>query len=156
MPYAPANVVNNILQRAFRDGVPVTPMKLQRILWFAAAEYAKATGEVLLTEQFEPWPYGPVVRSVDAKFEPFNGTPVDKYFKDAKAMAHTVNEKEAPQLAATLDAVWAAVKDLSPVMLARITHLPGSAWCDAVGRRRDRIDNDALAADISYRMMLGL
>lgn len=156
MPYAPTIIANNILQRSFRDGVPVSPMKLQRILWFTAAEYAKTTGEPLLAEQFEPWPYGPVVRSVNAKFAPFAGVSIDKYSKDAKGLAHTVNEKEAPKLAAVLDTVWAAAKELSPVTLARITHLPGSAWCETTARRQKFIDNEALVTDTSYRVMLGL
>lgn len=156
MPYTPTIIANNILQRAFRDRVPVTPMKLQRILWFTAAEYAKTSGDPLLAEQFEPWPYGPVVRSVNAKFAPFAGTCINKYSKDAAGLAHTVNEKEAPTLAAVLDTVWDAAKDLSPVTLARITHLPGSAWCETTARRQMRIDHDALVADTSYRVMLGL
>lgn len=156
MPYAPAVIANHILGRAFRAGVPVIPMKLQKILWFTAAQYAKATGEALLTERFETWPYGPVLRSMDEKFRPFAGTPIDRYSADAKGIASTVDESRDRPLVEVVDRVWAGTHHLSPVMLARITCLPGSSWCDAVESGDRYIRNDLLAADVSYRTLLDL
>lgn len=156
MPCAPLNVANNILQRAFHDEIAVTPMKLQKILFFAAAEYAKATGEPLLSEQFEPWPYGPVLRSVHTKFKPFGGEAIDRYAKDAKGYASIVDEALHPQLVGVLDTVWDATKKLPPVTLARITHLPGSAWHHATQARQPAIENQSLAEDRTYAVLLGL
>lgn len=36
MAYSPTRVANNILERAFKEGIEVTPMKLQKILYFLA------------------------------------------------------------------------------------------------------------------------
>lgn len=53
MPYPATMIANNVLERSFRDGVYVTPMALQKILYFAASEYEKRTGNRLLAEPFQ-------------------------------------------------------------------------------------------------------
>ncbi|WP_268905973.1 hypothetical protein [Corynebacterium diphtheriae] len=41
MAYSPTMIANNILSRAFADKAYITPMKLQKILYFVASEYQK-------------------------------------------------------------------------------------------------------------------
>lgn len=41
MHYTPRQVANNIIEASFRDGVFITPMKLQRILYLVCSDYAK-------------------------------------------------------------------------------------------------------------------
>ena len=57
----PELVANSILVRAFRDNIPVSPMKLQKLLFFVTCLYQRNTSVRLLTESFQPWKYGPVV-----------------------------------------------------------------------------------------------
>lgn len=64
--YSPTMIANNILSRSFSDKVDITPMKLQRILYFTAAEYQKATHKPLLEEPFSTWTYGPVAYSISS------------------------------------------------------------------------------------------
>lgn len=65
----PELVANSILIRAFRDKIPVSPMKLQKLLFFVTCLYQRNTSVRLLTESFQPWKYGPVVRSVYDEFK---------------------------------------------------------------------------------------
>ena len=55
-------VANNVLYRASRSEprVTVTLMKLQKVLYFVASEYAKRTGRPLFSEHFQTWEYGPI------------------------------------------------------------------------------------------------
>lgn len=57
MRMSATTVCNNILQRSLSENIPVTPMKLQRLLYFVACAYQKRTGSPLLAEQFEVWKY---------------------------------------------------------------------------------------------------
>lgn len=45
-------------------GGEVTPLKLQKLLYYVAASYFKESGSRLFTENIEKWKYGPVVPSV--------------------------------------------------------------------------------------------
>lgn len=49
----------------------LTPLKLQKILYYVSTTYFKQTGELLFSENFEKWQYGPVVTSVYHNFKSF-------------------------------------------------------------------------------------
>lgn len=155
MAYSAVHVSNNILKRAFDSEVSVSPMKLQKILFFVASEYAKRTGRQLLSESFEAWAYGPVVRSVYDEFRSFGGSAIRAYGKDARGKAYMADEDADPDLDLVLSAVWDATRDRTAVHLSRITHRPDSAWSTAE-TNSERISHDAMVADISYRDVLGL
>ncbi|MDI9900274.1 DUF4065 domain-containing protein [Rhodococcus sp. IEGM 1409] len=149
-------VCNNILKRAFEEDVPVTPMKLQKILYFVASEYAKDTGSPLLREPFQQWQYGPVVASVYSEFKPFGSGAIRRYGKDSQGKAYVVDEDQSGELREVLGRVWPVVKSQGAVQLSRITHLPGSAWRKAFDANEQYIDDADIRADESYRSMLGL
>ncbi|KAB2582463.1 hypothetical protein BS297_25645 [Rhodococcus erythropolis] len=156
MAFDATRVCNNILQRAFDEDVPVTPMKLQKILYFVASEYAKDTEKPLLSEPFQQWQYGPVVASVYSEFKPFGSGSIRRYAKDSQGKAYVVNESKNPRLREALDRVWPVVKDRGAVPLSRITHLPESAWRKAFDANERYIDEDDIRLDETYRPKLGL
>ena len=59
------NIANAILYKGFNEGVDITPMKLQGLLYLTYKEFYKRTNTLLFDEKFEVWMYGPVVRSVN-------------------------------------------------------------------------------------------
>jgi uncharacterized phage-associated protein len=156
MAFDTAQVCNNILTRAFRDDVPVSPMKLQKVLYFVASEYAKATGAPLLGEPFQQWDYGPVVRSAYSEFKPYGASRIRTYAKDSQGKAYEVNEAKNPKLSAVLDRVWSATKGLGAVELSRITHEENSAWWKAWRAGKRYIDDDEIRDDQTYRSRLNL
>ena len=154
MTFEPMHVANSMLSRAFRDNRHVSPMRLQRLLWFTACEYARTAGAPLTAEQFEVWPYGPVLRSLHGKFKCFGAGPIDTYAKDAAGTGHAVDVEHHPLLAAALDAVWEKASPYSPRTLSEISTWPGSAWFAANEAGERTISNDRIAADTSYISML--
>ncbi|GGO59187.1 hypothetical protein GCM10010910_01560 [Microbacterium nanhaiense] len=157
MGYSPVVVSNNILRRAFDEKANVTPMKLQKILFFAACEYAKRTGRQLLDGSFQAWKYGPVNRTVYDEFRSFGGDPIRSFGKDAKNKAYKVNEDSDPNLKAVLDAVWAGSKQMSAVALSRLTHEDGSAWAQVFKPDASaHIGHEIMLADRTYQKTLGV
>jgi uncharacterized phage-associated protein len=157
MTFSPVNISNNVLKRAFDEDVAVSPMKLQKLLYFVASDYAKATGKPLFSEQFQAWDYGPVVRSVYDEFRSFGGSPIRAYAKDAAGKSKMVNESKNESLETSIDRIWEHAKNKSAVSLSRITHLPGSAWYNTFQKSRSGpIPDDALRADKTYLEPLSL
>jgi len=154
MAYSPVEVSNNLLRRAFDEAVEVSPMKLQKLLYFTASEYAKHTGRPLLDDQFQKWDYGPVVRSVYDEFRSFGGKPIRSYGKDAQGKAYLVNEGSDKALRAAIDDVWSSAKFMTAVRLSRITHYEKSAW--ARTDTQGAIANELIREDTSYCDALGL
>lgn len=157
MTFSPVNVSNNILKRAFDDEVNVSPMKLQKLLYFIASDYAKATGKPLLSEQFQAWDYGPVVRSVYDEFRSFGGAPIRAYAKDATGKSKMIKESKDEALRESIDRIWDHAKGKTAVSLSRITHSKGSAWFNTFQENRSGlIPQDALAKDETYLEPLNL
>lgn len=150
MSFSPVLVSNNVLKRAFDEGVDVSPMKLQKILYFAASEFGKKAGKPMLSEAFQVWKYGPVVRSVYDEYKSFGGSPIRAYAKDAEGKARIVNESKYPELHDALDRVWRQTRNRSAVDLSRITHLPGAAWTNAWSIGHDYLSDDDVAGDEAY------
>lgn len=135
-------VCNTILQLAFNEKIPVSPMKLQKLLYFVYRDYLKATGSELFSEKFEAWPYGPVLPSIYDEFRSFQGNPITKFAKNADGSASIVS----PTASGALDAVysiarvWKKYKDKTGIELSQITHQQESAWYKAMSRHELTLD----------------
>lgn len=146
----PKLIANSILRRAFKEKIAVSPMKLQKLMFFITCLYQRNTGHRLLAESFQPWRYGPVCGTVYGAFASFGGNPITAYAKDAIGNAYAADERSSPELKQALDMVWSHLGCLSAVMLSRITVLPGSAWSKAVERKNCFISNADMAEDHTF------
>jgi len=155
MVYSALVVSNNILRRAFESGADVTPMKLQKLVYLTASEYATATGTHLVADSFEAWEYGAASRVIFDKFVPFGGAGISKYAKDAMDVANMVDEAAQPEVHDAIERVWRLGQYLSPVELARLTRRTDSAWYKAWVAKTS-IQFDDMVADITYRDRLGI
>jgi len=64
MPLPSAAVANYFLDLGLRESIPITPLKLQKLVYFAHGWYLGFTGEPLLNEGIQAWEYGPVIPSL--------------------------------------------------------------------------------------------
>ncbi|WP_218957621.1 Panacea domain-containing protein [Actinomyces faecalis] len=156
MAYSPTMVANNALMRAFQERQYITPMKLQKILYFVASEYAKRTGRPLLAERFQTWRFGPVSYTVYDEFRPFARKGVKKFARDASGKALIIDGESDSNLRDCLDEVWEAAKQKTAVQLSEITHARGSAWFKAYQADRDVLDHQDMIDDTTYLAPLGL
>lgn len=142
---------NNILQRGFMENISITPMKLQKILYFISCEYVKATDCDLLSENFCVWQYGPVLPSVYDEFKSFHGNKITEYAKDANGESFVYNESTSPNLRAAIDIIWTFFKRKSGTELSQITHEDGSGWTSAFEQHRQIITKEEMKSDVTYR-----
>ena len=130
------NVGNSILSRGFAEDIDITPMKLQKMIYFVYRDYYKKTGISLFNERFETWRYGPVVPSVYDKFKKCGSNAIRKYGRenDGKTIL-AVDEESAPVLKGILNDVWDRYKKYDGIYLSAITHKPNTAWSKAYEKR---------------------
>lgn len=156
MAYSPTMIANNILSRAFAEKTYMSPMKLQKILYFVASEYQKATKRPLLEEPFSTWAYGPVVYSVYDEFRSFSKDNIKRYARDALGNVFIIDETQDIELRVALERIWNKAKNMGPVELSKITHLENSAWDKAFQNDRPYLDFNDITDDDTYRTPLGL
>jgi uncharacterized phage-associated protein len=70
--YKAMDIANYIVDYVNENNLGVlTPLKLQKILYYVSATYLKRTSDLLFSESFEKWQYGPVATSVYHNFKSF-------------------------------------------------------------------------------------
>lgn len=102
----------------------LTNLKLQKILYFAQANYIKEhDGKKLFDNDIEAWQFGPVVKDV---YEWLKGcgafaiTEMDVELFDTDGIPEDTRK--------FLDKIWDKYNELSAWGLVKKTHKPGSAW----------------------------
>lgn len=149
MKALPTVLCNNILKRGDAENIDITPMKLQKLMYYVCRDYVKKTGVSPIDEGFLVWKYGPVLNSVYVEFKRFGANPIKGYAKDTSGNSYKVNEKANPVLSYVLDVVWAKYKRFSGPELSKKTHSPGSGWYRAYTNKRQIISLEDMAHDDS-------
>ena len=138
---------NNILLRGFNSGEKITPMKLQKLMYFICRDFTKQYGVSPISEQFEVWQYGPVLPSVYSEFKSFGANPITAFARDAQGSAYMVSERDNSGLAQIIDSVWERYRSASGIELSRITHQSESGWYRAYTTSRQYITEEDLMSD---------
>jgi uncharacterized phage-associated protein len=155
-------ITNYILDLADRDGVPVSPMKLQKLLYYSHGWYLAIANEALLDEHVEAWKWGPVIPSVYHEFKECGNDPIGpkrftkvalgSYLGRSRIHFNTPKIDDCPgdteRAKAVTGRVWHAHKDITAIRLSMMTHQPGSpwdiAWKESGGRRGTDISDDLI------------
>lgn len=136
-------LANTILMLSFDENIPVTPMKLQKIIYFVYKRYLKATDNKLFSEPFEVWKYGPVLPSIYYEFNEYQSSPIKKFARTANGKVEVVTLSQNDAVSEAILYVWNKYKNFSGVELSKMTHESGTAWSKAF-EKHGRIleDND--------------
>lgn len=147
MPLPTVAVVNSLLQRAFREGrTDMTPVKLQKTLFFMNGWHLAVTGSPCIDEPFEVWQYGPVVRSVYYRLEPFGDGPITDCLKDYDPVSESfksyVVSDSKHQFYEILALTWEKYVGVDVARLSAMSHAPDSPWATAKKNGITIISND--------------
>lgn len=111
-----------VVGKCAREGKPVSNLQLQKMLYFLQSVYCRATkGSLVFPDQFEAWPYGPVIASVYREFSKYGGDVIDGC-RDVTTIGITGGPMSF------LDSGIEELRDKSPWDLVRTSHAPGSPW----------------------------
>lgn len=149
MSYSPLAIANYFLEKAKSEGEALTPMKLQKLVYFAHCWYLAYYKEPLLNEKVQAWKFGPVIKSLYKEFRLFGNNAIDIKAKEKKWSNLRYSEIEPnidPQDGRTtnlLNSVWNAYRKFTAIQLSNLTHMPDSPWAKTYikGSRDDEIDD---------------
>jgi Uncharacterized phage-associated protein len=121
---------------------PFDQMKLQKLLFYSHAWHLAYDKGPLFEQDFEAWPWGPVVRDVYIQTKNAGRGRVANFLTEVKWDADGGPAVVAPdgvgnaETAAFLKSVWNTMKSYTGVQLSNSTHAPGEPWTivsEAVG-----------------------
>lgn len=136
MPYSAKAIANAYLDIAKKNGAGLTPMKLQKLVYFAQGWYLALMEEKLINEQVEAWKYGPVWESLYHEFKHFGNSTIthpatetvmqsgEKFLMKLKK----VDPPKDPEAIGFLEAVWDAYGAFTSIQLSNLTHKEGTPW----------------------------
>lgn len=118
------NVANYLLCFSQEHGDVMTPLKLQKMVFYADAWYmALNDGEELVADKFEAWVHGPVARDLYIRFADYKWQPI-------------TGEIECPDLpenvSGHLDEIYQVFGGYSAYELEQLTHQE-EPWINARG-----------------------
>lgn len=143
------NVGNSILVRAFTENIDITPMKLQKLIYFVYRDYLQQTGIPLFEERFETWKYGPVIPSVYNMFKKYGSNAIKQYATEhGTRTAFAVNEDSSPIFKNVTDHIWNSCKSFDGIYLSSITHRKGSAWSKSVEKGSLYLSDDDIKSEV--------
>jgi len=135
-------VANYLIKHAESKGERMSPMKLQKLVYYANGWYLAIKDEPLIDEQVEAWSYGPVIRSLYREFRGYgNRDIVDVGIQirrcrgadgtwTSEAFAPILNPAKQQDFFATklVEKVWDIYSPYSAVQLSNKTHEPNTPW----------------------------
>ena len=133
MRYKANDVAKWLLYEAKRQGVIVTHMKLQKLLYYAQAYVIGMTGEKLFDDNIEAWQHGPVTPNVYYEYSKY-GSSVIPCIEDIKVpdgisplISFIVREKGS----------------YSAYELSNMTH-KGTAWREAIENPQSKVISEKM------------
>lgn len=142
-------VCNTFLYKSFTEPsrMTITPLKLQKLIYFAYKDYLQKTGSKAFNDTIQTWKYGPVVQSVYDEFKSFGKKPITKFARDAQDKVYVVNNKA---LNDSIDCVWGKYKTWTGVELSKLTHEDGTAWSKAFENHDPYLKDDDIKNERPY------
>jgi uncharacterized phage-associated protein len=134
-------IANWFIEQAEKSNMPVTHMKLQKLIYFAYGWYYACNEKPLFDETIQAWKHGPVIANLYSRFQEFGSGPIISLLKRAVEQENgerTIEPYRLPDdpetlkpILETLDTVWRTYSPCTATQLRNITHRAGSPWSNA-------------------------
>ena len=136
MSFSAASIANEFLRLANRDRKRITPLKMQKLVYFAHGWYLAVAGEPLLAEPIQAWKYGPVIPTLYREFKECGSSPIEfpatsQVPGKGTVIAKLENEGDPAEIdlaRRVIERVWEQYGHYSAAQLTSLTHNEGSPW----------------------------
>ena len=130
-------VANYFLDKAKSAHRPLTPMKLQKLVYIAHGWHLALFDASLIRERVQAWRWGPVIEDLYHEFKEFAKQPITRkagyYSFDDFVIKRRIPEihfvdGDSDRTRAFLDRVWEVYSVFTATQLSRMTHKEGTPW----------------------------
>lgn len=141
-PYDPRAIANLMLDEADRNGISLTNLALQKLLYFAHGIYLNETKRPLVKGFFEAWQYGPVHPLAYKAFRSSGGEPIRSRAEGQDALtghAKSLFQPTEPSIRQLLQQMLNSYGRLSAGRLVDLSHAKNSPWHHVVDKGRTSV-----------------
>ena len=165
-PYDPRAIANLMLDEADRNGIPMTNLALQKLLYFAHGIFLNETKRPLVKGFFEAWQYGPVHPLAYKAFRSSGGEPIRARAEGQDALSgqkRQLHNPTDPAIRQLVQQVLNSYGRLSAGRLVDLSHAKNSPWHHIVDKGRTsvafglRIQDDVILERFKFhKISIGL
>lgn len=128
MKYSAIAIANAFIEQSNNGKTNnLTPMKLQKLMFFAQSWYLKSNHSALFDGYFERWQYGPVLPEIYHEFKKFGAKNINELGFDMWSERQKVNSTDY-QIIDFLEKIIDTYGKYSGTELSWMTHQPETAW----------------------------
>lgn len=143
MVYSPQAVANAFLDRGDDAFQQISPMKIQKLVYYAHGWHLAIENGPLISEPVCAWQYGPVIESLYRDFREFSGT----YIRGRASILRRAGDGDlelydpmVPEVVSPLIArIWEEYSMFTATQLSSMTHEEGTPWHQVASRYGDRL-----------------
>ena len=135
--YDPVDIANTFIQLADERGVTVSNLKVQKLMYFAHARLLALHGEPLVNEEFQAFPYGPVIWAVYKELKHYGPSAIKEPIQVDKVA------QIDPQSMRAIKWSFDTFGSIHPLKLSDMTHREGAPWRQTK-KKGGRIPNDVI------------
>jgi len=132
MNYTPQHIANFFLDRSDEENMPMTSLKLLKLVYIAYGWHLALQRERLFLEPIEAWKHGPVVPSLYHEFKHFRNQNIVGRSEDIDLDTWDLVTPRVPEddedTRFVLDKVWASYRRFAPWDLRNKTHETDGPW----------------------------
>ena len=128
MAYSVFAVANAFIELSKQDNIPVTNMKLQKLVYIVQGFSLVLLRKPLFTDDIRALKWGPVIMSLYNKVKHFGNQPIDKIIPlSDEELTIDINDRQSVETV-LIKFVWERYKNYSAAQLSSITHKQGTPW----------------------------
>jgi len=128
--YSASEIAAAFVQKGIDENIPITQMKLQKMVYFAQGYNLAKRNEKLFKEEIQAWKFGPVVPIIYNDYKLYGNLPITDFDKARNAYSWLGFDSDqlGEDAKEAIDYTWKATKHLSAAQLSDWTHKTGSPW----------------------------
>ncbi len=127
----PEEIAKYYLIKSINDGELVSPLKMQKLVYYAYVWTLIKNKKKLFDEKIEAWANGPVAPSLYHALQKYGSAPIDENFlQDDDESVQEVINKIPPEVKKTLDQVYDEYMTKTAFELVMLTHSE-KPWVEA-------------------------
>ncbi len=140
--YQVQQIANFFLEKGREENIPISPMKLIKLVYLAYGWMLAATGKRLFPDRIEAWQHGPVIPALYHEFKDWGRRFIDCYsrtvdLETGEIFVPKMSKDSADEYTVKLlEIVWNAYKNFEPWLLREISHEKGAPWDKVYDPRR--------------------
>jgi uncharacterized phage-associated protein len=150
--YSAKAVANSIIDAALEKNIELTPMKIQKLVFYCHAWYMAFFKTPLIKDEIQAWRYGPVIPELyyefkDAGDESITKKATDLVFSETGDFSDSINLITPDVPLEDID-TWRILNEsmrvygkFTAIQLSNLTHMPGEPWAVIAKKYQSELPN---------------